>query len=242
MLQHYHTWTTLSDKITASIKALQLEIGSRDNPLNEDFLEHGLLATDCWIKAVWERACFYKFRLNLGYVTHRFPRESDQEIVDIFLTSNAKGKDLIILNRCRISHEAIFLSCISTGEGTHIEQAFLFPPAHTERQSTWKFSRETPMDREWAIWEAFWRNHCNPRLRLPHGVGRWVTTSHQFWPGYHDKTKDVLYRQTTTAFFAYVLLVQNRNRVGNLYILLGETYAIPTRVVPVSASQVEKDV
>jgi hypothetical protein len=47
MLQHYHTGTTLSDKITALIKALQLEIGSRGNPLNEDFLECGLLAMDC---------------------------------------------------------------------------------------------------------------------------------------------------------------------------------------------------
>jgi hypothetical protein len=54
MLQHYHTGTTLSDKITASIEALQLKIGSHGNPLNEDFLERGLLATDCWVKAVWE--------------------------------------------------------------------------------------------------------------------------------------------------------------------------------------------
>ena len=136
MLQHYHTGTTLSDKITASIEALKLEIRSCSNPLNEDFLERGLLATDCWIKAVWGRACFYKFRLDLGYVTHRFLRESDQEIVDIFLTSNVKGKDLISLIRCRIAHEAIFLSCKSTGEGTHVEQAFPFPLAHTERQST----------------------------------------------------------------------------------------------------------
>jgi hypothetical protein len=136
MLQHYHTGTTFSDKITALIAALQLEIGSCGNLLNKVFLECVLLATDCWIKAVWERACFYKFRLDLGYVTHRFPRELDQEIVDIFLTSNVKGKDFISLNRCRIAHEAIFLSCKSTGEGTHVEQAFPFPLAHTERQST----------------------------------------------------------------------------------------------------------
>jgi hypothetical protein len=38
MLQHYHTGTTLSDRITASIEALQLEIGSRGNPLNDIFL------------------------------------------------------------------------------------------------------------------------------------------------------------------------------------------------------------
>jgi hypothetical protein len=54
MLQHYHTGTTLSDKITALIKALQIEIESCGNPLNEDFLECSLLAMDCWVKAVWE--------------------------------------------------------------------------------------------------------------------------------------------------------------------------------------------
>jgi hypothetical protein len=107
MLQHYHTGTTLSDKITASIKALQIEIESCGNPLNEDFLECGLLPTDCWVKAVWEQACFYKFCLDLDYVTHQFPRELDQEIADIFLASNVKGKDLISLNRCRIAHEVI---------------------------------------------------------------------------------------------------------------------------------------
>jgi hypothetical protein len=224
------------------IEALQLEIGSRNNPLNEDFLEHGQLATDCWVKAVWEQACFHKFRLDLGYVTCQFPRESDQKIMDIFLASNVKGKDLISLNRCRIAHEAIFLSCISTGEGTHIDQAFLGPPSHVERQFMWKFSRETPTDKEWALWVSFWGNQCNPRLRLPQIVGKWVTVSHRIWPWYHNKVKDVIYRQTTTTFFAYVLLVHNRTRAGNLYALLGETYTIPTRVVPVTTTQVEQDV
>ncbi len=120
MLQHYHTGTTLSDKIMAWIEALQLEIGSRGNPLNvnEDFLERGLLATDCWVKTVWEQACFHKFCLDLGYVTCQFPRELDQEIVDIFLASNVKGKDLISLNRCRIARH-LPVMYINRGRNTY---------------------------------------------------------------------------------------------------------------------------
>jgi hypothetical protein len=105
-----------------------------------------------------------------------------------------------------------------------------------------KFSRETPMDKEWALWVSFWRNHCDPRLWLPQIVGKWVTVSHQIWPWYHDKAKDVIYHQTMTTFLAYVLLVRNRGKAGNLYVLLGETYTIPTRVVPVTTTQVEQDV
>jgi hypothetical protein len=106
----------------------------------------------------------------------------------------------------------------------------------------WKFSRETPTDKKWALWVSFWRNHCDPHLQLPQIIGKWVTVSHQIWPWYHDEAKNVIYRQTMTTFFAYVLLVRNRTRAGNLYVLLGETYTIPTRVVPVMTSQVEQDV
>jgi hypothetical protein len=107
----------------------------------------------------------------------------------------------------------------------------------------WKVSRETPTDKEWALWVSFWRNHCDSRLQLPKIISKWVTVSHQIWPWYHDEAKNVIYRQTTTTFFAYVLLVvRNHTRAQNLCVLLGETYTIPTRVVPVMTTQVEQDV
>jgi hypothetical protein len=98
MLQHFHTATTLSHKITASIKALQLEVGCRGNPMNENYAEQGLLAIDCWVKAVWERAHYYNFRICLNYPTQHFPQQQDQELVDIFLVNSVKGKDHISLN------------------------------------------------------------------------------------------------------------------------------------------------
>ncbi len=52
ILQHFHMATTLSQQITASIMALQLEVGCRGNRMNENYAEQGLLATDYWVKAV----------------------------------------------------------------------------------------------------------------------------------------------------------------------------------------------
>ncbi len=74
MLQHFHTATTLSQKITASIEALQLEVGCRGNPMNKNYAEQGLLATDCWVKVVWEWAHHYNFCIYLNYPTQHLPR------------------------------------------------------------------------------------------------------------------------------------------------------------------------
>ncbi len=57
ILQHYGTGLTISKKMRASLVAAQLEIGCNGNPLNECHDTLGILATDGWIKAVWERAC-----------------------------------------------------------------------------------------------------------------------------------------------------------------------------------------
>ncbi len=46
--------TTLVKKFTASLEALQLEIGSNRNSLLENYNEFGLLAMACWAKSFWE--------------------------------------------------------------------------------------------------------------------------------------------------------------------------------------------
>jgi hypothetical protein len=91
MLQNFHTATTLSQKITASIKkALQLKVGCRGNPMNKNYAEQGLLVTDCWVKAVWECVHHYNFHIHLNYPTQHLPQQQDQELVDIFLEHNIK--------------------------------------------------------------------------------------------------------------------------------------------------------
>ncbi len=157
MLHHFHTATTLSQMITASIEALQLEVGCGGNLMNENYAEGGLLATDYWVKAVWECAHHHNFCIHLNYQTQHLPRQQHQELVDIFLEHNIKGKDLMSLNQCCIAHGAMYLSCIATVDGTHIERAFVSPPMKLEVQSIWKFCHETPTAQEWMLWEAFWQ-------------------------------------------------------------------------------------
>ncbi len=45
LIQHYGAGTTLAKKISASLEALQLEVGCIGNPFDEDFDQLHLLAT-----------------------------------------------------------------------------------------------------------------------------------------------------------------------------------------------------
>jgi hypothetical protein len=77
---------------------------------------------------------------------------------------------------------------------------------------------------------------------LPARLGNRAATSHRIWPWFHDKEQDVIYCQTTSSFFAYVLIVRSHTWTGNLHVLFGEASTVPTRVVPVSISLVMHDV
>ncbi len=119
ILQHYGKGSTISKKMQALLEAVQLENGCRGNPLHECYDTLGTLATDAWIKAVWSRSFCYKFKITLNYLVQGHPQVGDQDLLDIFLAKGTRGKDLC-LTQCRISHQALYLSCIATVKGKHL--------------------------------------------------------------------------------------------------------------------------
>ena len=242
LLQHYGAGFTTSKKLRASLEALQLEIGCAGNPLSEEYAVLGLLATEGWVKAVWERASYYGYKVALDYPTERAPRTNDRSLMSIFLDRGKYGKELISLNRCRITHQAKYLSCISTADGKSLEDTYLSPPRTTERLSFHRFAREEPTKQDWTIWEKFWREYSNRFLELPVLLGDWISSSHRIWPWFHDAERDVLYRQNSTKLTVYIPLVKRTTRAGSLYIYLSEVNIIPTTVVPISICNISEDV
>jgi hypothetical protein len=179
LLQHYGAGFTTSKKLRASLEALQLEIGCAGNPLSKEYAVLGLLATEGWVKAVWECASYYGYKVALDYPTERAARTNDRSLMSIFLDRGKHGKELISLNRCRITHQAKYLSCISTADGKSLDDTYLSPPCTTERLSFHRFAREEPTKQDWTIWEKFWREYSNRFLELPVLLGDWISSSHR---------------------------------------------------------------
>jgi hypothetical protein len=75
--------------------------------------------------------------------------------MEIFLSAGL-GPDLIrSLGRCRVAHEALFLSDLTTADGKYLED-FVFAPGRKERASTFKFPRKRPSWCNWESWFDFW--------------------------------------------------------------------------------------
>ena len=241
-LQHYGAGFTTSKKLRASLEALQLELGCASNPLNEEYEVLGALATEGWVKAVWERTSYYGFKIVLDYPTDKPPRTNDRSLMAVFLEKGKHGKELISLNRCRIAHQAIYLSCISTADGKSLDETHLSPPRTTERLSSYLFAREEPTKQDWIMWEKFWREYCNRFLELPVKLEGWVSASHRIWPWLYDVERDALYHQNFTTLSVYIPLVKRTTRAGSLYIFLSEVNVVPTTAVPISINNVTEDV
>jgi hypothetical protein len=135
LLQHYRTGSSISKKMRALLEATQLKIGCRGNLLHECYDTLGMLLTETWMKAVWERLSCYQFKISLKYPVQRHPRDRDQDLINIFLAKGIWGKGLLSLSQCRISHQAMYLSCTATAKEKHLDKIFLAPPQDKERLS-----------------------------------------------------------------------------------------------------------
>ncbi len=87
IIQHYGTETTIAKEFSASIEALQLEIGCIGNPLSKAYNKVHHLATQSWIKSLWEQLHFCRFLLHLEYQQLEMPQWNDAILVTMFLDS-----------------------------------------------------------------------------------------------------------------------------------------------------------
>ena len=233
ILQHYGSGTTILNKMMASLEALQLEIGSSSNSFLTDYDKRGALATPCWMKAVWERIWLYKIGLRLKYATIPLPRERDCELVELILRHEPSTTNWQALNRCRMSLQVIFLSCITSYSGTHISSASLSPPREGERTSSYRFPKQQPTSDDWAKWRTFWHTVYPSQLQLPIPLGKWKAPTHKIWPWVFDSHRDTLYRQSLHNIELYVRVSYSSTRSGGTFAKVGAAEALPRSCEPV---------
>jgi hypothetical protein len=83
-VQHYGAGTTVALKYSASLEALQLEIGCTGNPLEEDYERYQWLATESWVESFWEQLHYYHFHVYLDYTSLKLPRRNGATLVGMF--------------------------------------------------------------------------------------------------------------------------------------------------------------
>ena len=100
---------------------MQLELGVAGCPFEYDFKIWGDLATESWVKSLWERIWHFDLSLEVDYKPLDMPRERDECIMERLVKDGVRGKRLVGINRARKAQEALFLSDIATANGRRIE-------------------------------------------------------------------------------------------------------------------------
>ena len=238
LLQHYGTKSILAIKMKAALEAIQLEIGCIGNPLEEYFELRGKLATWGWMIAIWERMNHYALTPLLAYKKIIPPRQGDRELVAIFLERERNIERLKALNRCRLAHQALFLSCVCTVKGTDIEDAYKGKPLDTERRSDYNFAPEQPTSGDWVVWREFWKKYRN--RTSAEGLGAWVGHGHRVWEWVYDKSRDTIYQQTYDSVKVFSRATKNNTRSGGYFISVWTTNAVAYGAIPISIKKLDE--
>ncbi len=154
LMQHYHTSTNLSRKLDASLRYLQLQLGTPHNPFLLDYKVWGHLAPLSWVKMLWRTLHHFDIHLYMAYPSIAPPRERNQVITEIFLLMDLDQEAMLSLSRCRVYLESIFLSDMTTADGHYLED-FVFNPGGRDSSSSFKLPREVLTRGDWNRWFDF---------------------------------------------------------------------------------------
>ena len=178
LLQHYHTSSMVSHKLDASLKYLQLQLGTNRCPFNLDYDTWSPLPPLSWVKMYWRTIQMGQIDLFLDYKIIPLPREQDVLLMDIFSDASIPSHQLECLNRVRGFLHVLFLLDITRANGKNLEW-FASEPSYTPiNPSTYSFPREEPTNADWEIWREFWKQFKETGKKLPTPLGPWVHPSH----------------------------------------------------------------
>ena len=203
-IQHFGLDSVLAGKFQASLEALQLEIGCTGCPLSEDFELLGDLATECWMKSLWERLHHYGIHMEVDWKEMMGPREGDEPLVGLFIAGGYKDERLRQLNRCRLHLEAMFLSDLVSANGRCFLAADLSSYQNFERrESQFIYPRESPTKEDWSTWYHFWNTFTLTGWSLARPLGSWRCPPGKVWRWWWNEELGTLWNRCTNRWIEY---------------------------------------
>jgi hypothetical protein len=88
LLQHYHTSTSFSQKLNASLQYLQLQLGTPHIFLTLEYDKWGYLPPLSWVKMLWGLLHYFNIHLHMESQPILLPDERDQVVMDILFGKN----------------------------------------------------------------------------------------------------------------------------------------------------------
>lgn len=192
LLMHYGCNTTVGLKLQASMEFFIIELGLSAQPFDLEYDRHSKFVTSCWLKTIWEKAQAYGFRIELGNINIKPPREGDAWLMVELRRLGFDEGELAHLNRVRLHQQVLFLSDVLDARGTAIDKKYLRRRPSQEQWSRLTFPIEQPPEKDFRLWSrAVYSLGANWR-----GRGRmkeYTEVGHKIWDWRYDGEEETLY-------------------------------------------------
>ena len=177
-LTHGNTTSITGQFLQMTVEQLIVEIGS-PNPFLLPYRDWQLLATTSWIKNLWEYTETAELSLVIPPVSLPLRRQGDQYLMPLFFQAGFRGKELLLLNQCRIWSNVISLADIVDGYGkTILPDALTGRWQASERPIRWPHQAKMPPT-AWKRWERALQQTLRlaNRTHLPQELhlGKWFS-------------------------------------------------------------------
>ena len=120
MLQHYNNFTPISNKLSASLRYLQLQLGTNKCPLDLSYEGWAYLAPLSWVKMLWRTLRVTGFQVHLKYDELPHPRRGGVGVMEFAMSMGLEKEDLMSMSRVKGRLGVIFLSDMTTADGRHL--------------------------------------------------------------------------------------------------------------------------
>ncbi len=187
--QHYRTTTAIGNKLTCSLHWLQLQLGTRDNPLLLHYPTWNALTCRTWWVELWHSLHESNVTLALQYDATPLQRHQDITVMQLMTDNGVSGNDLASVNRCRNHLNVLFLSDIATADGRHIAPDIISSRPR-QRRSGFTFPRENPTQADWTTWQRTLKTITGLNGKLPRPLGKWTSPPHAKWSWFLDQDSD----------------------------------------------------
>jgi hypothetical protein len=170
------------------------------------------LVADGWVTHTWKFLRVYDVYVTDNIPDFKPPRENDCLLIPTFAKNGFSGNNLRLLNQCRLYLQVLWLSEISTGDGTMIKLQAIKSPfqIHCHRSILFP-NQELPSLDAWRCWERALSGLCLPngrRLRLP--LGAWINRNSVMW--WYDTATQRLYQRLPRIIQEYQIARPSRTR------------------------------
>ena len=197
LMRHGDRATVTGQLLRASMENLHLEIGTGAAFFEDDYDVWAPLATDCWLKHVWQFQAEHGIR-----VEHTVPKlckqtTADEFLMPLFAAQGYSGNDLRLLNQCRCYLRAVTTADISVADGSTVCNDAWMGSRNASRTSTYEWPRtERPIERHWHLWrKALSKALLSDARTLARPTGKWLPATQSRWLWWYHATSEDLFHQ-----------------------------------------------